>query len=741
MTRRYGLRLRDDAYHVATDDGLSLLTHRGLLSLSGASAAWTARLLPHLDGTRTEADLTAAVPPDRRQAVTRIIAALRDHGAVTELPGRGAGADDDTVQGPGAGPYSGREYGPDCGPECGPEYGPETQFLTHAGGLPHGAFTAYRNTAVHAVAPAELLPALVRAALRSGLRDVTAVALTGDGPPPELTGPDWHGWHSWRRDPAQRLHPYDGPPIATDLTALAGAAGAVLALADDPARAGQLEFACRAAGTPLALLVLDDTHAWLLPPSPADTDAPGWRDLRRRLAATPPPTAPVPLVEPVTPSAGQRPDAPGDTATATLLASKLVHSAFRALTGATPGTVTHDAIRIDRATLASHPARCLPHPFTRPSAPETEASFRNRLAQLTHGERLDDAAFSRRAAPLIDPWFGPLALDEADLGQMPLNVCRAQARRAPGPPAVAAEPYRRLGAGFGLERARCAAALAALADHAAHTLDPRRLLAADGTPLLRPDDALDADPRRAAAALSAGNLRGYELDAPDRHRLVPAATVHSAPARAAGYDWAEALGTALAVHACHRATAAATTHSDAGPFDAGPFDRIDPESIDLDPAGAACREHLARRTGLPEVYDLNGDMGLTVLAFCEGTETVAHAAGPDVGTALGTGLLRVLLRRQLRAEGRSSPDPARLPRLPAVRRGSGAAHRPQALPTAAPAPADPWTVAAAPAPVDPRTVAARLRQRGTVAVAVPLDHDPAVVAVLPYLVTVVLLNA
>ncbi|MFI6482500.1 hypothetical protein ACIBH1_31520 [Nonomuraea sp. NPDC050663] len=72
------LRLRDDVYVAQSGDGLRILTHRGLARIDGTSIArWVDRLLPFLDGRYTIEQLTAGLPPDREQAVKRVVELLR----------------------------------------------------------------------------------------------------------------------------------------------------------------------------------------------------------------------------------------------------------------------------------------------------------------------------------------------------------------------------------------------------------------------------------------------------------------------------------------------------------------------------------------------------------------------------------------------------------------------------------------------------------------------------------------
>ncbi|GAA4092775.1 hypothetical protein [Nonomuraea soli] len=87
------LRLRDDVYLAPSADGLRVLTHRGLARIDGTSIArWVDRLVPYLDGRYTIEQLTAGLPPDREQAVKRVVEILRTCDALEGEPDAGFAA-------------------------------------------------------------------------------------------------------------------------------------------------------------------------------------------------------------------------------------------------------------------------------------------------------------------------------------------------------------------------------------------------------------------------------------------------------------------------------------------------------------------------------------------------------------------------------------------------------------------------------------------------------------------------
>ncbi|WP_188194653.1 YcaO-like family protein [Nonomuraea sp. SYSU D8015] len=430
--------------------------------------------------------------------------------------------------------------------------------------------------------------------------------------------------------------------------------GVVLYAGDGPT-ALPLERACAHLGIPLALMVRTDDATWLLPPGTAM-----WDDARRRMGTT-----------------GAHVGTPPTGATA-----RLVQATIRALTGAMPPAERGRMVRMEHGSWTSTWHSCLPHPFAATASVRSREEFLQRVRDLRAGEPLDGESFLHRIAPCHDEYVGLFTLTEAPGPQSPLNLCRA----------VLPDGRFTIGTGFDYNAARCDAARKALAAYGARMVDPRRLAGADGRPLTDPR----VDPSEH------GRVWGYEIDDRETARLVPVADVFTAEGAglATGHDWEHAVGRGLADQ-CLRITLAEI------PSRSEPYPRVDLTTVAL--RDTRSREILARLDELPEVYDLTGPLGVTVLACCSGADTIGYFAALDPAEALEEGLRAALLRLQ---SGYGPADP-----LPDRLRGS-------------------WRQFSASA-VDVTTVASRLRARGRVATAVPLDHDPAVAEIMPYLARVV----
>ncbi|MEU7057406.1 hypothetical protein [Streptomyces sp. NPDC046197] len=360
---------------------------------------------------------------------------------------------------------------------------------------------------------------------------------------------------------------------------------------------------------------------------------------------------------------------------AAVVASHLGLAALKAVTGI---ATAEDSMltRIDLETLRTSRHSALPHPVAHPVPAEGRAEFAERIERLAAVAPLDEEEFSRRAARCFDPYVGVLGeLDEQDFLQMPLHVTEVRTRDG--------GPGRVFGSGLDFAEARGRAALRGIARYAATAADPR-------------------------GAASGRVVRGWD---PHHRRAVE---VPFADAFAAGTGLAAELGWDAAVTdglAQHCADLALADLADG---------RVRP--VALDAAATAC-EGRARRLldllraagGTTGLADIGARLGIPVLAWWQGGEPVAVTCGPR---AVADGLERVVLHRQAALDGGGPYAPAGPARLGP--------------------PPGPHPRAAAVAPPDRDAMLRALAARGRQPVVVPLDHDPAVHDVLPFVLKVVL---
>jgi hypothetical protein len=372
-----------------------------------------------------------------------------------------------------------------------------------------------------------------------------------------------------------------------------------------------------------------------------------------------------------------------------LVANQVAVTAFRLVTGAEERPPTPVMRRVDLSTLGMTTHRCQPHPAALPARPATGAELLARVGELRRGGRVDVETFDQRAATLLDGRLGIFVdVTEKDLAQVPLNVATVTVTGPPSPTTVA-------GAGLDFRTARWRAALRAVAHYAHGRLDPRRTVPGRDGPEVWGYDLAGGAPRRvgAAVAFAPGDPRGV----------------------AAGYDWDGAVTAGLLAHVQALTVAEALT-------DGRSFGPVDLDTLDLDEDATTCRSLLDIAGAPVSVHEVTGSLGVPTFAFSVGPRTVAYACDPHRAEAVRIGLERALLDYQARANGQPEYAPPAVPDLPPERR-------------AAPAVTDGHA-----GPADRDAIVSALAGAGRIPVVVPLDHDPALLSVNPYVVSVVLVD-
>lgn len=621
-------RLRDDVRYVPCDEGTYVHADHGACTLKGAQAhEWLERLAPYLTGGHGLAELTAELPADRRRMVVDLVRTLADQGFVIDVA-------DEEPHG-----LSERERR---------IYAAEIAFVRYRLGAAERRFERLRQARITLAGHGPVLVALLEAGLVSGWRQVRVTA------PVEETGRLEEAAARARRDEEQRVRV--DPDTAGPLSA---GADVVLQVGTDMAGLLATARACPA-DVALGQILLRPTEAWSVGPGPAASAVSCWR----RLAGLPYHdedddgahllTGPVPAV----------------------LAAQSALSCFARFTGLAQEPEQPTATRVDLRTLETHRHRVVP--WT-PPAQQGEAGLRTTIERLQTAEPIAPETLLERAKRHVDPRTGLLGtLDEEDLVQVPVSVCRA----------VISDPHRVLPAwapppqvvGWGPDRrtARLRALLAACATYGA--------LAAAASSDTSPAD--EAGPW------------GLELLTGRARRLPAISRVAERPHRpplgvGAGLSWEAALAAGLRSHA----EALLRTHATAGVLT--PADGFADAEV-------AHRLHLLHTAGeRPEVRDLTGVLRLPAYAVaCGSAISVACATTPV--SALRDALERALLTWQARTTRQSA--------------------------YADPAPS--WW--AEEEPPEWKVLAEALRAAGHVPVAAPLHHDAAAAELLPYVVRVVL---
>ncbi|BCL12316.1 YcaO-like family protein [Micromonospora sagamiensis] len=330
-------------------------------------------------------------------------------------------------------------------------------------------------------------------------------------------------------------------------------------------------------------------------------------------------------------------------------------------------------------SLVTTPVRVLPHLLASPGGAAGPDETVSAVRRMRAGTPVGAEDLDRRVAACVDPVVGIFrAVGEHDLAQSPLHVTEIDVATPTG-------RLRLRAAARTYADARRTAALRALASYAVRVVDQRRL-----------------GPGRTVWGVRLADGEPVRLPAT---RVFDASDADLPVGAAAGCSWAQALEAALlsyAVADARRRLAA----------------RVDPATrhVKLDhiePTTEALWTLLGGAGSTLRVLDVTGKLGVPVVAVMCGEDIVGCAAGVDQPAATRAALAQALLRAQSmwHDDSRYASTPVHVPAAD--------------VPTTAAEPVD---------------LVDAFQRDGTVPVVVPLDHDPAVHAVLPYVLRVVLVD-
>jgi hypothetical protein len=594
---------------------------------------WLSRLAPFLTGEHTLPDLVGPLASEQRTMVGDLVRVLSERRFVVDVGREEPHLLDELEQ---------------------RVYAAEIVFIGYAADSARWRFQRVRQARVTVTGEGPVLSALLAAGMRSGWREVRLLAPAGEID--VLRGEAERA----RRDPNQSVcfEAVSGQP---DYPELAAGADVVLQVCGMGSHTDLVELAqcCAETGTALGQVGVGAGEAWL-----TEVGGPDAESCWRRLRGAPEGdidrdwlTGPVPHV----------------------VAGQLALSCFSYLTGLNelpPQPELPVLTRVDLVTLVTRRHRVLPHPLVgKPSRPDVRAS----LDTLPGVARIDPGELLANAGRYIDSRTGLLGiLDEEELPQLPLSLCRAGV----------SDPYGLLPAwapvisltGWGADRAaaRVRALLAALACYSLLTPGP------DST-------------------------WGLDL-ATGEHRPVPAGLVAASsgiPYRrpigvAAGLSWADAVAAGLREH-CEALVA---TQSEGQPVAAAELAWL----LDEDERATNLWRLLRAAGQSLKVTEATETLGLPSFVLRAGTAPPTYSCATSRPEALREGLERALVRWQC---DRSDLEP-----------------------TAWPGDAEPGD--AEPGDQTSGVLGAALRRAGWRPVAVPIGHDRLARELLPFTVRVVL---
>ncbi len=453
--------------------------------------------------------------------------------------------------------------------------------------------------------------------------------------------------------------------------------------------------------------------------------------------------------------------------TATLVANQLAFEILKFVTEAGPLETAESLIEVDLETWSSQKHPFLPHPLCSAChhpAPPTAELFLDSIHQLEQAEPLTPDQFSERVAPCFEERLGLFrSLDGEDFNQLPLSVCKVVVSN-PLSQKTLDNPPEVIGVGVGFSAARRRATDRACEIYAA-SLAPTPT---DATPKgCTVNQVPTPSPDKSGESVSTQHFSTRECTDPPKFTintacpcpadrflstvpldevkewtwaydlqtgqacLVPASLVYPAlcglsPLSEAGLgissgmSWAEAISRAL-LNLCQHLTITQLENAQKS------YPQVDLPAIPLEPEGMHLRCVLDLTGEMATIYDVTGPLQVPTFAICLRDKTVAYSTHVDVAQALRNGLEQAILSWQISSEQLPAHRGLTLPDLPVALRDDTKVIPQSAAPQG-------W-------PDRQLWLQQALEKNGWRAFVTPLDHDPALRQVQPYIVHVLLARA
>jgi putative thiazole-containing bacteriocin maturation protein len=683
-------KLHGDTFYLPTAEGLYLRNSRQTVTLKGDEIyQWFVALQPYLNGRYTLEEIVDDLEPAQQEMVRRLVETLLAQSFVKDvshdLPHT---LDERTLA----------------------TYSSEIAFIESFRDSAAATFERFRAQRMLLIGSGMTCLALVQATLHGGVRDTT-IWMT-DECETYTQRLQAYREQSQRRDPSQVLleqvapNWQDEPALQKALATF----DVIFHLSDRPMlqRTSTLNRLCLTLQKPFFPALMLDDQALIGPL--VDSGASGcWECAWRRWLAGGEAAEQKAVRDPLEDHRAAAISPLLGLPTAATVANMLSFECFKYLTEAGPCEINGAVLQLDLETLRCESHPFLPHPLCRTCQrpiPLHETAFLEQARQLEAQEPLEETTFSQRVVTYFDASLGIFtSLGEEDFTQMPLNVSRLTVS-APMRPEHIQETVALTRAHLTLETTRRRLTIEGAARYAARLVDQRRLLVDAGRKEALAYDLYSKQVRRvpAADAYPALNPQGE-----------PSALLGVG----AGLSWAEACARGALDH-CLAVTLQDIRQGAARCVEAP----IDAQVLDMETKHL---HTLVEHTGAPlHIYQVTGSLGVPALAFCVGDETVTYVAHFDRTEALHEGLERVVQRFQSLHE--EQPD--------------------YALPAVVPLPAADTDVIEAPLGWPALQgwqeglgwLVKRLDHAGWRLAAVPLDHDPALTAVLPFLVHMLLIR-
>lgn len=687
-------------------DGIYLRGNNNHLMLKGKSLyALLERLLPNLNGNVTLKEITEGLDAGRERMITNLVEKLVAHAFLNDRS---------------------QDQHHTLHPSILERYASNIAFIESFQSSAARRFEHFRNQHLLIIGSGLSLASLVRASLQSGVKQIDVMVMSENGVSSNalLDTPDLFV----RYDAEQTVQLRDTPSWESEIEARKVLQGydAVLYIAERPmlVHARMLNSLCIDERKTFMQAILIGDDAWIGPlvsPETGDCWECAWRRLQVNLADLSEHASPYELRDQVHASHCSS----LVTAEATLIANRLLLGLFQHFTQTRPAETAGKVCVTHLKTSQSESYAFLPHPHClacqHPAVPTT-SQFLERVQQLQDQAPLDPDSFLKNVVRCIDKKCGLFSeLDSAHFVQVPLAVYRVRLAN-PLPSKDLPASFDTVAVSIDTKDARIRALHKACERYAASFVDQRRLLSSE---LARqhPSSMLLMDQPVGATALSSASEQWtWALDLQTQQAfLVPAARNASLciPERgiASGKTWDEAICQAL-LDWCNYLTLERL------PDTRRPYSRVDLDRAPLTPEGAYLYRLLQATGERIAVYDVTGSLGVPTFATCLNERVVTYSTHCDAAQALRRGLEQALQQYQSEQFQQSDYAPAPVPDCPAHLRSDQVCVPHDTLPGT-------WSARR-------EWLQQQLWASGLRAFAIPLDDDPALAQVLPFIVRVLL---
>jgi bacteriocin biosynthesis cyclodehydratase domain-containing protein len=675
-------KYKEDVTYIPTSDGVYVRSSKSRLMLKGKSLyPLLDHLVPHLNGNVTLEELTAGLGPARQRMVRQLLEKLLAHDFVK-----------DTSQ-------------QRCHLLCPEEMAAYAANITYLDTLSPSApqmFATFRQQRLLLTGCRESISALVQAGLQSGVKHLGVLAAPQESGDADCLIPcDTEQAVQWMSAPCWEDE--------SEVRAAIQGCDAVLQIAG-PAelpRARMLNRLCLDEGKVLIQAIVQDEQAWIGPLVNAETGN-CWECAWRRWQANREAVSGEP--------AGAWPLARAD---ATLIAQRLLFALFQSVTRAGADLLTGRISVLDLTTWQSESHRFLPHPqclaCQQPQVPSA-AQFLAQIQQLQQQPPLEREDFFSALAGCIDARCGLfMTLDFLPFMQVPLAVS-AVTLASPEPAHGRPVFHEIIATGIDPQEARERALFKACEYYAAHCVTVGSLCLAESVlqqppALIVRDLVLGADP---TLAQSPGWTWALDLQT-DQATAVPLFCLPPERGVASGKSWEEAVCQAL-LDWCTFLTLADMQNAP------GLYARVDLAQVSFTSAGAYLSRLLKTVAARVTIYDVTGSLGVPTFAVCLDERVVAYTAHYETGLALEMGLAQVLQQYQAEHFQQAACALASVPDCPLDRRGEQYCQPAYTLP-------DTWAARR-------NWLLERLQHSGWRCFVLPLNADPTLARVFPFVVRV-----